>query len=93
MDCTRFGGSVLRYAPEFGYDTNKTERLMSDMVEGLADRPPAFGIAELHLMCRRYAGFRPCDGFCVTDDNGKFPKLVRPRDHPVLTTSSPLLSR
>ncbi|TAQ91178.1 hypothetical protein B7494_g530 [Chlorociboria aeruginascens] len=60
-DLTRFGGSQMKYAPQFGYDTEKMENLLVDIVTGLFNREDGATMAELHLMCRRYRGDRPVD--------------------------------
>lgn len=61
-DLTRFGFSALKVAAQFGHDVNKTETLMVSIVKGLVKRRGRTTMAELNVMCRRYAGFRPYDG-------------------------------
>ena len=58
-DLTRFGGSQLVAAPKFGYDVDKIEALLVDIVKGILKRPSGITMAEFNLMCRRFAGFRP----------------------------------
>ena len=58
-DLTRFGGSQLVDAPKFGYDVDKIEALLMDIVKGVLKRPHGIKMAEFNLMCRRFAGFRP----------------------------------
>jgi hypothetical protein len=67
VDLTRFGFSALRVASEFGHDVNKTENLVLGVVIRLLKRGKAT-MAELNLMCRRYAGFRPYN----SPDNATF---------------------
>lgn len=60
-DLTRFGCSALKIAPQFGYDMNKIETLLVGIVNGILKRRGTSTMAELNIMCRRYAGFRPYD--------------------------------
>ncbi|KAH7413092.1 hypothetical protein BKA64DRAFT_344926 [Cadophora sp. MPI-SDFR-AT-0126] len=59
VDFTKFGCSQWKDAKKFGYNLDKTRSLLNEIVCGMGQRPPKSSIAELHLMCRRYAGFRP----------------------------------
>jgi hypothetical protein len=61
VDFTRFGGSMLKLAPEFGYYMETTELMLIDIVLGLLKRKGTATMAEFNMMCRRYAGFRPYD--------------------------------
>ncbi|KAK0127539.1 hypothetical protein ONS96_007074 [Cadophora gregata f. sp. sojae] len=58
VDFTKFGCSQWKDAKKFGYNLDKTRSLLNEIVCGLGERPAKSSIAELHLMCRRYAGFR-----------------------------------
>ena len=62
-DLTRFGGSAMKMAPKFGYNLEKLETMLIDIVKGLIKRRGRSTMAEFNLMCRRYAGFRPLDHF------------------------------
>lgn len=59
VDFTKFGGSALKAAPEFGYKMAKEEGLVKDLVRGLSNRYEDLKISELNIMCRRYVGVRP----------------------------------
>ncbi|KAG4444370.1 hypothetical protein IFR05_000135 [Cadophora sp. M221] len=59
VDFTKFGCSQMKDAKKFGYNLSKTRKLLNAIVCGLSQRPAKSSVAELHLMCRRYAGFRP----------------------------------
>jgi hypothetical protein len=59
IDLTRFGGSQLRSAPQFGYNMNKIEVLLAAIVDGILESKDRVTMAEFNVMCRRYAGFRP----------------------------------
>lgn len=59
VDCTRFGCSLLEDAASFGFKMEKTARMFADLTQGLATRSEKVPMAELHLMCRRYGGYRP----------------------------------
>ncbi|PVH77609.1 hypothetical protein DL98DRAFT_656639 [Cadophora sp. DSE1049] len=59
VDFTKFGCSQWKDAKKFGYNLDKTRSLLNEIVCGLGQRPAKSSIAELHLMCRRFAGFRP----------------------------------
>jgi hypothetical protein len=61
-DLTRFGGSALKTAPEFGYNMCKVNNLFVNLIKGLVKRQGKSTMAGLYMMCRRYAGFRPYDG-------------------------------
>jgi hypothetical protein len=58
-DFTRFGGSSLKIAPAFGHNNDKVEELLLGLIKRLLERPDRLTMAEMHLMCRRYAGCRP----------------------------------
>jgi hypothetical protein len=58
-DLTRFGGSSLKIAPAFGHNNDKVEDLLLGLIKRLAERSDRLTMAELNLMCRRYAGCRP----------------------------------
>ncbi|CAL3970452.1 unnamed protein product [Diplocarpon coronariae] len=58
VDFTRFGCSQLKDAKKFGYHMEKTRILLAKIISGLSARPVGSTIAHLHLMCRRYDGFR-----------------------------------
>jgi len=61
VDLTRLGGSALRLATTFGHKNDKVEKLMQGLFQKLLERPDRLTMTELHLMCRRYGGFRPRD--------------------------------
>jgi hypothetical protein len=58
FDFTRFGGSTLKIAPAFGHNNDKVEDLLFGLFQKLLERPDKLTIAEINLMCRRYAGSR-----------------------------------
>ena len=70
IDFTKFGCSQLKDAKKFGYNFDKTRGLLNEIVCGLGQRPAKSSIAELHLMCRRYAGFRPQSDSWVESTKG-----------------------
>jgi hypothetical protein len=70
VDLTRFGGSALKYAPSIGYNSNKLEKLLVNLMNGLQDRPNNVPIAELIILSRRYLGNRPVDGTFITKEEG-----------------------
>lgn len=57
-DFTRFGGSSLKIAPSFGHNNDKVEDLLLGLIKRLVERSDRLTMAELNLMCRRYAGCR-----------------------------------
>lgn len=59
IDLTRFGGSALRTARQFGYNMEKMEHLLLDVVNGLVARRGQ--MAELIVLCRRFDGIRLVD--------------------------------
>lgn len=71
VDFTKFGCSQMKDAKKFGYDMSKTRQLLNAIVCGLGQRPASATVAELHLMCRRYAGFRPLDDTWVESSKGE----------------------
>jgi hypothetical protein len=69
-DFTRLGCSQLKRAPEFGYNMKNLENLLVNLVKGLSKRKGRSTMAEFNIICRRYAGFRPCedsDGFEILE--------------------------
>jgi hypothetical protein len=60
-DFTRFGCSVLEDAPSIGYNNDKIERLLENMIKSITRREGGLSMAELNILCRRYEGFRPFD--------------------------------
>jgi hypothetical protein len=58
-DLTRFGGSQLADAPKFGYNVEKIEGILADIVKGISMRAHWIPMAEFNLMCRRFEGSRP----------------------------------
>lgn len=50
---------------------NKMETLVADIVEGISSRPNGVPMAELNLICRRFAGTRP--PIPVAEDGGRLP--------------------
>jgi hypothetical protein len=62
MDLTRFGFSALKVAAQYGHDVKKIEHLVVGIVQGLQKRAGKTTMAELNIMCRKYAGFRPYGG-------------------------------
>ena len=76
-DLTRFGFGHSKPGAKFGHNVNKTEVLLVGIVKGLAKRRGKTTMAELNVMCRRYAGFRPCDDLNshFDYDSRKFPPL------------------
>ena len=59
VDFTRFGGSILKIAPKHGYHMETPLIMLIDLIKGLLSRRGDTLMAELHLMCRQYAGLRP----------------------------------
>jgi hypothetical protein len=60
-DFTRFGCSVLEEASSIGYNNDKIERLLDNMIKAITKREGGLSMAELNILCRRYEGFRPFD--------------------------------
>lgn len=59
VDFTRFGGDCVKIAPEFGYHMRREEKLLMGIIAGLRNREESPVMAELNLLCRRYAGYHP----------------------------------
>jgi hypothetical protein len=59
VDFTRFGGDCLKIAADYGYNMKKEEMLLIDIIIGLSSREESTTMAELNLLCRRYAGYHP----------------------------------
>ncbi|KAH6720819.1 hypothetical protein BKA61DRAFT_570460 [Leptodontidium sp. MPI-SDFR-AT-0119] len=72
VDFTKFGCSQMKDAKKFGYNLSKTRQLLNAIVCGLSGRPAKSSVAELHLMCRRYAGFRPLHDTWVESTNDRY---------------------
>ncbi len=70
VDFTRFGCSQLKDAKKFGYSFKKTGSMLTTIVQGLGERPVGSTMSALHLMCRRYAGFRPLNNSWVDNSTG-----------------------
>jgi hypothetical protein len=64
VDLTRLGGSAMTQAPSFGHNVQKLELLLCKIIHGISTRGGSSQcMAELKLLCRRYAGFRPFGEF------------------------------
>ncbi|CZT09579.1 uncharacterized protein RCO7_03700 [Rhynchosporium graminicola] len=72
VDFTKFGCSQLKDAKMFGYRMSKTKHLLDSIVCGLGERHAESSIAELHLMCRRYAGFRDMNDTWVDSSKDRY---------------------
>ncbi|KAH7327256.1 hypothetical protein BKA65DRAFT_64838 [Rhexocercosporidium sp. MPI-PUGE-AT-0058] len=72
VDFTKFGCSQLKDAKKFGFNLSKTRQLLNVIVCGLGGRPVNSSVAELHLMCRRYAGFRPLHDTWVESSKDRY---------------------
>lgn len=59
----------MKAAPTFGYEYKKIEALFVDVVKHIITRKDTSTMAQLTILCRRYAGFRPSG--CVNDDAGE----------------------
>jgi len=68
VDMTRFGGCALPEATRFGNNLNKLEYLLCAIVHGISARAGRQRMAELNILCRRYAGFRPYDNINVEEE-------------------------
>lgn len=59
IDLTLFGGSAMKVAPLYGHDNAKLKVMIETLVDGLLSRNFQSKMAECHIKCRRYAGYRP----------------------------------
>ncbi|KAE8449305.1 hypothetical protein EG329_008206 [Mollisiaceae sp. DMI_Dod_QoI] len=88
-DFTRLAGSNHKAASQLTFKVaNKVRDMMESIVKGLLDRPADTKMAELHLMARKYAGFRPKEHFAKgsADIDSAWPTLS---PSPLITIYNP----
>lgn len=59
IDLTMFGNGIFIGASQYGNNVEKLDNMADGVLAGISSRRDTTTMAELNLLCRRYAGYRP----------------------------------